>query len=88
MKKVVLFLVCFALSLSVFAQPADRTLSKIPKGTSLMVSFNFSHFLDKVSADQIKSYEMVQYGFNTMKKSAGRTVHCLRNCMLSLKLMV
>lgn len=72
MKKVVLFLVCFALSLSVFAQPADRTLSKIPLNTPIMVSFNFSHFLSKVSTEQIKSYEMVQYGFSAMKKSAGK----------------
>ncbi len=72
MKKIISFLVCFGLSFSVFAQPADRTLSKIPLNTPIMVSFNFSHFLDKVSTDQIKSYEMVQYGFGMMKKNAGK----------------
>lgn len=72
MKKIISFLVCFGLSFSVFAQPADRTLSKIPLNTPIMVSFNFSHFLDKVSTDQIKSYEMVQYGFGMMKQNAGK----------------
>ncbi len=78
MKKIIPFLACFTICIAAFAQPNEKTLSKIPVNTPILVSFNFSHFLEKVSTDQIKSYDMVQFAYDKMKKSAGKDSSILK----------
>ncbi len=73
MKKIFSTLTLISLtSFIAFAQPSEKTLLKVPKDAMIVMSFNFEHFLDKVSTDQFKSYEMVQYAYKMMKKDMGK----------------
>lgn len=64
------FILSFCL-FSVGLIKAQNAASKLPSDSWMVVSFNFQNLHKKLDLERIKSLEMVEYGFETMKRQFG-----------------